>query len=303
MDLHEKGTHLVIIIEAVVDSHFLANEDTYTIFLDSVIAFANSHLMMSSRNGLTVIASGLLENSIVYPANLLDEIPKAEPHGQYELFANVSHTIGFKLKQLINKTKAQLANSALKSVTSLLSGALGTALVRINKFNTNYKASRIAIITCNSDPNSFASSNINFMNSFFTAQKMNVAVDVCVAGSVSNSDIPEDTQFSTSVLEQAASLTSGSFLRVTNIAALLEYLLWCFLPDIDMREKMVLPQKRKISYQATCFCHRNLIEIGFVCSVCLSIFCSFSPICSTCNTIFKLGPLPTSKSKKKLKTK
>lgn len=33
---------------------------------------------------------------------------------------------------------------------------------------------------------------------------------------------------------------------------------------------MVLPPPVKVDYRAACFCHRELIDIGFVCSVCLS---------------------------------
>lgn len=70
---------------------------------------------------------------------------------------------------------------------------------------------------------------------------------------------------------------------------------------------MILPTKAKISYKASCFCHRNQVDIGYVCSVCLSsrfrielintritkflfffdctsVFCQFNPICSTCQT-------------------
>ena len=47
-----------------------------------------------------------------------------------------------------------------------------------------------------------------------------------------------------------------------------------------------------IIFRAACFCHRELIDVGFVCSVCLSIFCKFSPICTTCHTVFKAPGLP-----------
>ena len=58
----------------------------------------------------------------------------------------------------------------------------------------------------------------------------------------------------------------------------------------------------QVDYRAACFCHRDLIEIGFVCSVCLSIFCQFSPICSTCETAFNLPIMSNSKSRKKRRT-
>ncbi|KAG2471334.1 TF2H3 factor, partial [Polypterus senegalus] len=47
---------------------------------------------------------------------------------------------------------------------------------------------------------------------------------------------------------------------------------WVFLPDPDQRSQLVLPPPVHVDYRAACFCHRNLIEIGYVCSVCLSSY-------------------------------
>jgi hypothetical protein len=48
------------------------------------------------------------------------------------------------------------------------------------------------------------------------------------------------------------------------------FLQWVFLPEPPVRRKLVLPPPVKVDYRAACFCHRELIDIGFVCSVCLS---------------------------------
>lgn len=45
---------------------------------------------------------------------------------------------------------------------------------------------------------------------------------------------------------------------------------WVFLPDISSREHLALPLALQIDYRAACFCHQKLVEVGFVCSVCLS---------------------------------
>lgn len=45
---------------------------------------------------------------------------------------------------------------------------------------------------------------------------------------------------------------------------------WVFLPDPATRQKLVLPPAVRVDYRAACFCHRELIDIGYVCSVCLS---------------------------------
>lgn len=54
---------------------------------------------------------------------------------------------------------------------------------------------------------------------------------------------------------------------------------WVFLPEPPIRKKLVLPPPVKVDYRAACFCHRQLVDIGYVCSVCLSSkFSQFSSI-------------------------
>ncbi|XP_073532281.1 general transcription factor IIH subunit 3 isoform X2 [Phyllobates terribilis] len=97
----------------------------------------------------------------------------------------------------------------------------------------------------------------------------------------------------------ACDITGGLYLKIPQVNSLLQYLLWVFLPDPDQRSQLNLPPPVHVDYRAACFCHRNLIEIGYVCSVCLSIFCNFSPICTTCETAFKISLPPVMKAKKK----
>lgn len=128
------------------------------------------------------------------------------------------------------------------------------------------------------------------MNVFFTAQKQGVVIDVCTL----------DQHLS--LLQQGCDITGGLYLKVPQLQGLLQYLLvtmlqnlhthkifdinylindliliinnccfqWVFLPEPPIREKLVLPPPVKVDYRAACFCHRELIDIGFVCSVCLS---------------------------------
>ena len=80
----------------------------------------------------------------------------------------------------------------------------------------------------------------------------------------------------TTFLQQAADLTGGTYLSVpteTDVAGLLTYLLFGF-SDADARPAMVAPTQSTVDFRAACFCHRQVIATGFVCSICLSIFCS-----------------------------
>ena len=118
-----------------------------------------------------------------------------------------------------------------------------------------------------------ASQYMTYMNVFFTAQKQGIALDVCALDKAMT------------LLQQGCDITGGQYLRLPQLDGLLQYLLWVFLPDPQTRNKLVLPPPTKVDYRAACFCHRELIDIGFVCSVCLSIFCKFSPICTTCQWV------------------
>ena len=89
------------------------------------------------------------------------------------------------------------------------------------------------------------------------------------------------------MLQQASNLTNGFYFKVTKLSGLLNYLLWLFLPEHSTRKMLVYPPKTQVDFRAACFCHRKLIDVGYVCSVCLSVFCSFTPICSTCNCNFQ----------------
>ncbi|XP_033628081.1 general transcription factor IIH subunit 3-like isoform X2 [Asterias rubens] len=147
--------------------------------------------------------------------------------------------------------------------------------------------SRLLVIKAADDN---ASQYMNLMNVIFTAQKQSIPVDACI--------LEKDS----GLLQQACDITNGVYLQIPQINGLLQYLLWVFLPDPSLRETLVLPPSIHVDYRAACFCHRTLIDIGYVCSVCLSIFCTYSPICSTCHTAFKLKTAPVLRAKKKKKT-
>eukprot|EP00842_Homolaphlyctis_polyrhiza_P004225 jgi/Hompol1/4803/HPOL_001274-RA len=87
-------------------------------------------------------------------------------------------------------------------------------------------------------------------------------------------------------LPQAAYITGGIYLELTNQRHMLQYLIHTFLPDQHMRKLLCLAGNDEVDFRASCFCHKKNVDIGFVCSVCLSIFCSSRPECSTCGTRF-----------------
>ncbi|KAJ3518107.1 hypothetical protein NMY22_g13824 [Coprinellus aureogranulatus] len=198
------------------------------------------------------------------------------------------------LRAIVAELDALDASHAdLDSQAPALVGALTKALCHVNRVSfsspsattTAAQASRdgqtpssdvtdprILILSVSPDQ---SNSYIPIMNAIFSAQKLKVTIDACqIYGA--------ETVF----LQQAAHLTGGSYLHLERRDALLQYLLMTFLPPPSLRKVLAVPTQDRIDFRAACFCHKNIVDVGFVCSVCLSIFCKPIPVCSTCRTKF-----------------
>ncbi|NXQ89467.1 TF2H3 factor, partial [Nyctibius grandis] len=274
-------------------------EFTLSKCIDAVMVLGNSHLIMNRTNRLAVIASHTQESRFLYPgkrwafadlfgdgSSSMESNCSGSKDGKYELLTAVNDAIAEEIKDLMTKTDMRG-----QQTETLLAGSLAKALCLYSCISSSFQylanqemKSRILVIKAAEDS---ALQYMNFMNVIFAAQKQSILIDACVLDSDSG------------LLQQACDITGGIYLKVPHMPSLLQYLLWVFLPDQEQRSQLVLPPPVHVDYRAACFCHRNLIEIGYVCSVCLSIFCNFSPICSTCETAFKISLPPVMKAKKK----
>ncbi|GBP80811.1 General transcription factor IIH subunit 3 [Eumeta japonica] len=246
---------LIIIVDTNPNQRYITDDPkVLTNCLDAIIAFANSHLMQKQRNQLAVIGCHFHKSEYLYPSPS-KPLDVRQIDGQYELFTLVEKTIKMRLVNLI---KSQPQDE--KAGESLLAGSIAMALCYIARMRLQLSpglsmSSRILIITGSGDT---AAQYINYMNVFFTAQKQQVLIDVC------------SLDKHLSLLQQGCDITGGLYLKVPSLDGLLQYLLWVFLPAANERGKLVLPGRGRVDYRAACFCHRELVTIGYVCSVCLS---------------------------------
>lgn len=155
--------------------------------------------------------------------------------------------------------------------------------------------SRILIISVSSSTDS-AHQYIPIMNSIFACQRLHIPIDVC--------KLSGDAVF----LQQASDATKGVYISLNEPRGLLQYLMMAFLPDQRTRRHLVLPSRIDVDFRAACFCHRRVVNIGFVCSICLSIFCEPPPNgdCLTCGTHLEVqdyGARPAVLARKKKKKK
>ena len=145
---------------------------------------------------------------------------------------------------------------------------------------------RILVLNVSSD---LSMKYISFMNCVFSAQKLHVSIDGCCLAK-------KDSSF----LQQAANITGGMYMKIPEEkqGGLLQYLLCMFLPDRLSRKHLILPSSQSIDFRPSCFCHHEKVDVGLVCSVCLSVFCGkegYFNVCKTCDAKFS----ETAESKRK----
>jgi len=237
-------------------------------FLEHFIFFINAYLMQNNQNLLCVIASLIGESQMLFPLS------------QPTHFEDIKNTLVDKIRTLAD-VDIQVSDSDSKANrASSFSGALSLALCYINrivKTQTHVKA-RILVFDVSPD---ISAQYIPVMNCIFSAQKQGIPVDACILGTTEST-----------FLQQASYLTGGIYIRPLHQYALSQYLLSCFLSDAYSRQFISLPKLKMVDFRASCFCHKKIIDSGYVCSVCLSIFCKASLSCTTCGTKFALPKMP-----------
>ncbi|KAG4305219.1 hypothetical protein PORY_001389 [Pneumocystis oryctolagi] len=258
---------------------------TFDSAIKEFLVFLNAHLSLNQSNDLAVLASHTnfvqyLYPSVQTPSKNNKDISEGEKIYQksniYRPFYLMNEQIKENLEKLINK-----ANEQDEDIPStMIGGSLCMALAYINRAMQNVEKNRlkarILIISVSSD---ITFQYVPIMNCIFGAQKKKIPIDVCKIGG--------DTVF----LQQASDATKGIYLHLDKPKSLLQYLMMVFLPDQKVRQHLALPFQLNVDFRAACFCHKKILDIGFVCSVCLSIFCVIYPKCLTCDTIFDANTL------------
>ncbi|CAO3607720.1 unnamed protein product [Cunninghamella blakesleeana] len=250
--------------------------------LRQILIFVNAHLALKYSNKVVVIASHAGHSKFLYPLphqedeHMKNGIQKRNAN-MYPHFQIVTDQIVESIQDLLSDTDVLDKETY---TTSMVTGAFSMALCYINRIrkldDLGHIKPRILILSVSPDS---AQQYIPLMNCIFSAQKMGIPVDVCKI-------FGQESAF----LQQAANITGGVYIKVDNSQALLQYLMFSFLPERYARNFLKLPSQDQVDFRAACFCHKNIVDIGYVCTVCLSIFCSWTPVCSTCKTKFSFRP-------------
>jgi transcription initiation factor TFIIH subunit 3 len=268
--------------------------------LANILVFINAHLASGNANEVAVIASHSHKATFLYPTPATPQhqtrngangdvdmngaedsrgAPVAENPNKYRAFAQVESAILKNFAKLLDETTE---NHLAATPTTLIGGAISLALTYISKSsilhaptaasaesmslaaladseNTHVDriplTSRILVVSVSGD---LANQYIPVMNSIFAAQRKKTPIDILkLAGD-------------TVLLQQASDATGGVYMKPDRPEGLLQYLMMAFLPDATARTSLVIPSAGGVDFRAACFCHKKVIDIGFVCSVCLS---------------------------------
>lgn len=233
--------------------------------IEALLAFLNAFTMLRHQNRVAVFASHLTQSLMLSPKH--DDAsgvasPKAIVDG---------------LKALIADATPGPRHEGDGGGSSTMSAAVALALCYIHRLTQNEQVnSRILVLQVSPDE---PGQHIAMMNSIFTAQRMGVTIDSCTLSQ-------SDSVF----MQQASHLTDGICFKppapLDATPALLQHLMVVFLPSKKIRQFLRLPSSDSVDLRASCFLTKTMIDEGYVCSVCLSVFGTEEILCPTCGTRF-----------------
>ena len=164
----------------------------------------------------------------------------------------------FGIKKFLNELKEDLP----KFNPLNLSYALSMILCENNsrKLSSPLKSSSILIINENVVVPS--SQYVQLMNALFESQRNGIKINVLDFMNQETSNV---------LLKQSASITSGYYINIKSISEVIPTLL-NFPAELSSSAQFILncPKQEIVDFRGSCFCHGKVVDLGYVCSVCLS---------------------------------
>ncbi|KAG5524746.1 hypothetical protein RHGRI_031427 [Rhododendron griersonianum] len=241
---------------------------SFSKFLSHVVAFLNSVLLLNQLNQVVVIATGINTCDYLYDSAAAGALPNQRAESLLQ-----------KLVEFVVKDEQLGKEDSVDGTgSSLLSGSLSMALCYIQRvFRSGPHHPQPRILCLHGSPDG-PEQYVAIMNAIFSAQRSMVPIDSCLLGA-------QHSAF----LQQASYITGGVYLKPQQLDGLFQYLSTVFASDLYSRNFLQLPKPVGVDFRASCFCHKNTIDMGYICSVCLSIFCKHHKNCSTCGGLIAIS--------------
>ncbi|GAV84124.1 Tfb4 domain-containing protein [Cephalotus follicularis] len=269
--LYADDVSLLVVLLDTNPLFWSSSSFSFSLFLSHVLAFLNSILLLNQLNQVVVIATGYNSCDYIYDSSLAAN-QSVENGRMPVLCANILQ----KLEEfLLKDEKLGKEESKGRIASSMLSGSLSMALCYIQRvFRSGLLHPQPRILCLQGAPDG-PEQYVAVMNAIFSAQRSMVPIDSCYIG-----------EHNSAFLQQASYITNGVYSKPQHLDGLFQYLLTIFATDLHSRSFLQLPKPVGVDFRASCFCHKSTIDLGYVCSVCLSIFCKHHKKCSTCGSVF-----------------
>jgi transcription initiation factor TFIIH subunit 3 len=286
MERTDQPSALCLIIDANPREWASRSHAELAALLDHLLIFANGFHLLSASNQLVVLCVHPSTVRLAWPPTSrgADAAAPVQPRA---------------LRSAVDQAVQQLLALPVPDddgPESSLAAALALALCRLQRLRREQPKVQPRILLAHATPD-VPDHHLACMNCVFAAQKQDTLVDTLALA-------PRDSL----LLQQAAELTGGNYLRPDTQAweGLTQYLLTCMLPDPHVRRFLRPPAQGLLETRALCHLSRAPVEVGWACSVCLTVFAddkrSVLPACPVCATRFTIslssGP-PKPKKRKK----
>ncbi|KAB2030629.1 hypothetical protein E1A91_D05G251300v1 [Gossypium mustelinum] len=269
--LYADDVSLVVVLLDTNPFFWSSSSLSFSQFLSHVLAFLNAILTLNQLNQVVVIATGY--NSCDYVFDSSSDLNRSFENGRMPVMCS---SLLQKLEEfLITDEQLSKEEPEGKIKPSLFSGSLSMALCYIQRVFRSGALHPHPRILCLQGSLDGPEQYVAIMNAIFSAQRSSVPIDSCYIGS-------QNSAF----LQQASYITGGVHHKPQNLDGLFQYLMTIFATDLHSRSFIHLPKPVGVDFRASCFCHKNTIDMGYICSVCLSIFCKHHKKCSTCGSVF-----------------
>ncbi|GAW81718.1 RNA polymerase II transcription factor B subunit 4 [Plasmodium gonderi] len=230
-------------------------------FLKSVFQFVRFYCLMSNSERICIIATSLknckilYENHISYAKNNLTE-------------TNFCDEAYNKLIEFIDENKTE------KVMESSLSSAFALALCYNHRIRNMYENmnSRIFLLDISNQTYVYTNQYTQLMNIAYNAKRNSIIIDVF------------SLNYKIQLLEQICNITNGLYIDnsiFSNINCtdhiediLTQTIIFWFLPSKISRKYFSNTYLNDDTNIAVCSCHNKQVDIAYICSCCLAIYCS-----------------------------
>lgn len=265
-------------------------ESTIMNFIDTIVSFASIFLTFSNKKELAIIGVVPEKSEYIYTTDMKCDIETPITYSKNRYLQFAENKIRENIFRLIAESSS-LVNHVNLSGGFIKSLCYFKRMLKVHDSQNNQSDFSGRFIVVRTGLIDSSASFMSMMNGVFTAQKHGICIDVCILNmddSVGIAAAPSDID-KANVLRQSVDMTSGIYLTIGKMRDLLQYFITLYLTDVDDRKflTMINNSNVDIDFRASCFCHGTLVSVGYVCSLCLAVFCQYSSLCACCWAVFR----------------